>query len=122
MAVLPDTYVPVHPAEQRVTVIDPDEDSASFCFDGGPRPDKNGDIVLYEDDRSYRVPLKGLYCVQLIENGVPEDGLGRLMREGQFHARFTGHTVPYYEYGVKFLPRRIVIVEHGTLEAARRSG
>jgi hypothetical protein len=119
MTVLPDTYMPIHPAEQRVTVIDTDEDIASFCFDGGRRPDENGEIVLYEDGRPFRVPLKGLYRVQLIENGIPEEGLGLLMTEEQFRARYTEHAVPYFEYGVKFLPRRNDIVEHGSLAAAQ---
>lgn len=70
-------------------------------------------------EETITAPLKGLYRIQRVENGVPESGPGLLLTKEQFEAEFTEHAEPYFEYGVKFLPRRNDIVMHGSLEAAK---
>ena len=54
-----------------------------------------------------------------MENGVPEAGPGPLLPKEQFETRFTEFEEPYFEYGVKCLPRGNDVVEHGSLERAK---
>ncbi|HEX9085899.1 MAG TPA: hypothetical protein VF867_00045 [Arthrobacter sp.] len=119
MTTLPDTYMPNRPAEHRVTVLDTPQDILWYHMDNGPLPDDDGNVRLRDGDDVLTVPLKGLYRVQLVENGIPAAGPGRLLTREQFGSQFSEFAEPYLEYGVKFLPRRNDIVIHGSLETAK---
>lgn len=119
MTTLPGTYMPHRPAEHRVTVLDTPEELLWFHLDGGILEDADGNVVLARPTGAVTVPLKGLYRVQRLEDGAPVAGPGQLMTKEMFEADFTGFDEPYFEYGVKLLPRRNDVVVHGSLEAAR---
>jgi hypothetical protein len=88
-------------------------------MDKGPLPDEDGNIRMREGNQVVTVPLQGLYRVQVVENGIPAAGPGLLLTKDQFAARFSEFAEPYFEYGVKFLPRRNDIVVHGSLAGSR---
>lgn len=121
MTILPGTFMPIRPTEYQVTVLDTDEAIADYETWGGLVADDNGEVILRRGrlGRPMSVPLRGLYRLQSIENGIVESGVGRLLTEAEFRAGLTEFAAPYFEYGVKFLPRRNDIVEHGSLEAAQ---
>lgn len=119
MTTLPDTYMPNRPAEYRITILDTEQDILWYHMDSGPIPDVDGNIHLQDGDEVMTVPLKGLYRIQLIENGIPAPGPGLLLTRSQFESRLSAFAEPYFEYGVKFLPRRGDIVIHGSLDGAR---
>jgi hypothetical protein len=121
MTILPGTYMPVRPAEYRVTILDTDAAIADYETWGGLVADDNGEVILRRGrlGRPMSVPLRGLYRLQSIENGIVESGAGRLLTEAEFRAGLTEFAEPYFEYGVKCLPRRSDVVVHGSLDAAR---
>ena len=119
MTLLPDTYMPLRPDESRVTVLDTPGDLQQFRLDGGAVEDADGNVNLRIDDQVVAVPLSGLYWVQRIEGGIPVPGSCQLLTKDQFSSRLTVFDEAYFEYGVKFLPRRNDIVVHGSLEAAK---
>lgn len=119
MTTLPGTYMPHRPSEFRVTVLDTPDDLLWFHLDGGIIENADGNVTLADPAGAIFVPLKGLYRVQRIENGIPEAGAGLLLTKEQFEARFTEFEEPYFEYGVKYLPRRDDIVKHGSLERVK---
>jgi hypothetical protein len=118
MTTLPGTYMPNRPAEHRVTVLDTPEELLWYHLDGGILEDAEGVVTLASPSGAVRVPLKGLYRIQRLENGVPEAGPGQLMTKEMFASEYSEHAAPYFEFGVKFLPRRNDIVVHGSYEAA----
>jgi hypothetical protein len=119
MTTLPGTYMPHRPPELRVTILDTPQDLLWFHLDGGILEDADGNVTLADPAGAITVPLKGLYRIQLLENGIPEAGPGQLLTKEQFESRITEFEEPYFEYGVKFLPRRNDVVEHGSLEQAK---
>lgn len=119
MTTLPNSYMLHRPSEYRVTILDTPQDILWYHMDKGPLPDDNGNIRMRDGDDVATVPLKGLYRIQLVENGIPASGPGLLLTREQFESRLTEFAEPYFEYGVKFLPRRNDIVVQGSLEAAR---
>ena len=119
MTLLPDTYMPLRPDEFRVTVLDTPKDIEQFRLGGGVAEDAAGNVSLRIDDQIVAVPLSGLYWVQHIEGGIPVPGPSQLLTKDQSYARLTVFDEAYFEYGVKFLPRRNDIVVHGSLEAAK---
>lgn len=111
--------MPNRPAERRVTVLDTPQDILWYHMDKGPLPDEDGNIRMRDGNEVVSVPLQGLYRVQVIENGVPAAGPGLLLTKAQFAAGYSEFAEPYFEYGVKFLPRRNDIVVHGSLTGSR---
>lgn len=78
------------PVEYRVTVLDNGEDLLWYHLDDGVTPDEDGNVRMRADDGGIvTVPLRGLYRVQQVENGIPAPGPGLLMTPDQFQARFT---------------------------------
>lgn len=119
MTTLPGTYMPHRPPELRVTVLDTPEDLLWYHLEGGIVEDADGNVTLAHPAGAITVPLKGLYRLQTLENGIPAEGPGRLLTKEQFESSITEFEEPYFEYGVKFLPRRNDVVEHGSLERAK---
>jgi hypothetical protein len=119
MTTLPGTYMPNRPTELRVTILDTPQDLLWYHLDGGILEDADGNVTLADPAGAITVPLKGLYRVQRLENGIPVARPGRLLTKEQFEAGLTEFEEPYFEYGVKFLPRRNDVVEHGSLDRAK---
>jgi hypothetical protein len=119
MTTLPGTYMLNRPTELRVTILDTPQDLLWYHLDYGMTENADGNVILHDGDEVITVPLRGLYRVQRLENGIPVAGPGRLLTKEQFEAEHTEFEEPYFEYGVKFLPRRNDVVEHGSLERAK---
>ncbi|HEX9227530.1 MAG TPA: hypothetical protein VF885_12880 [Arthrobacter sp.] len=118
MTILPGSYTTLRPAEFSVTVLDTPEELLLFRLDHGVIEDGDGNVRLRHGGRIITVPLEGLYLIQRVRNGIRVPGHGLLLTREQFEGGFIEFDEPYFEYGVKFLPRRNDVVEHGSLEAA----
>lgn len=120
MTTLPGTFMPIRPTEFRVTILDTPEDLMWFHLDYGQFEDADGDVTLRNGEEIITVPLKGLYRVEHLVDGLSTAGPGLLMTKEQFEAKHTEFEEPYFEHGAKFLPRRNDIVVQGcSLEAAK---
>jgi hypothetical protein len=90
-----------------------------FHLDYGHFEDADGNVTLSDGEETITVPLKGLYRIEHLVNGLPAAGPGFLMTKEQFEAKHTEFEEPYFEFGVKFPPRRNDIITNGSLEAAK---
>jgi hypothetical protein len=111
--------MPLRPTELRVTILDTPEDLMWFHLDYGQFEDADGNVTLRDGEETITVPLKGLYRVERLVDGLTTAGPGFLMTKEQFEAKHIEFEEPYFEYGVSFLPRRNDIVTHGSLDAAK---
>jgi hypothetical protein len=118
MTNLSETFMPVRPTELAVTIRDADDDVFDYLVYGGVAPDMDGYVLLLVTDGHTLVPLKGLYRLRVITEGVIVRSPGLLVTAEQFKHDFAVFDEPYYEYGVKFLPRRNDVVVRGSLEVA----